>query len=98
MPLVTSLALVPNVAAPASVGTTITWTASASGGQAPYLYQFVLFNGTSWVDVGPWSTSNTFAWTPSTANNAYQVAVRAKGSWNTGAREMAAAAAFAITP
>ncbi|WP_291985569.1 S8 family peptidase [Luteitalea sp.] len=97
-PVVTALTLTPQVASPQAVGRTVTWTAAASGGQAPYQYQFVLFNGTSWADVGPWSTSNTWAWTPGTANANYQVAVRARSAWNSGARELAVAEAYVIKP
>jgi subtilisin family serine protease len=97
-PIVTALTLTPSVSSPQGVGTPVVWTASASGGQPPYQYQFVLFNGTSWVDVGPWSTTNTYAWTPGTANDGYQVAVRARSAWNSGSRELATAQAFAIKP
>ena len=97
-PVVTALTITPQVAAPQGVGTAVVWTAAASGGQAPYQYQFVLFDGTTWVDAGPWSTSNTFTWTPRSANDAFQVAVRARSAWNSGTREMAAAQGFAIKP
>lgn len=97
-PGVSGLTLSPGVPAPQGVGTTISWTATASGGQAPYQYQWVVFDGTTWATVTDWSTSATFAWTPSIANPAYQVAVRARSAWNTGTREMARGQAFEITP
>jgi hypothetical protein len=45
-----------------------------------------------------WTSSNTLAWTPASANSGYQLAVRARGTWNSGPREMATVQAFAITP
>ena len=98
MPRVTSLSLTPSVTAPQASGTTITWTAAAGGGQAPYLYQWAVFDGTTWTTLTDWQTSPTFAWTPATANASYQVAVRAKGSWNPGTREMATTQAYAVLP
>ena len=98
MPLVTSLTLTPGVAAPQGVGTTVTWTAAASGGQAPYQYQWAFFNGTAWSDLTGWQSTSTYAWTPTVANGSYQIAVRARGSWNTGAREMATSQAYTVMP
>ena len=98
MPLVTGLTMSANLSAPQGSGTTVTWTATASGGQPPYQYQLAVFDGATWTTVSNWSASNTFVWTPASANAAYQVAARARGSWNTGAREMATTQAFAIKP
>jgi hypothetical protein len=96
MPKVTTLALTADVAAPRPVGTTVTWTAAASGGQAPYEFQWALYDGVTWTTVSGWQSSNTFVWTPSSSNPAYQVAARARGSWNTGPRELATVRPFAI--
>lgn len=98
MPRVTSLALTPSVAAPQAVGTSVRWTAAAAGGQAPILYQWAVYDGATWTTLQDWQTTATFTWTPSTANANYQVAVRAKGSWNPGSREMVTVQAYAITP
>jgi N-acetylmuramoyl-L-alanine amidase len=71
-----------NVPSPQAPGTTITFTANASNGTAPYQYKWWVFNGTSWTIVRDWTTSNTFAWTPTSASAAYRVAawVRNAGS------------------
>jgi hypothetical protein len=45
------------------VGTTINFTAEASGGVAPLLYKFVQFDDTLTV-LRDWSTTKTHAWTP----------------------------------
>jgi len=59
--------------APQSRGTTVTFTAVGSGGNGMYEYQWRVFNGAKWVTQAGWSSNNTFAWTPTTARNNYQV-------------------------
>ena len=61
--------------APQPPGTTITWTATATGGTAPYSYRWWVYDGATWTVVQTWSTSNTCAWTPTVANPNYQVGV-----------------------
>jgi hypothetical protein len=62
-------------AAPQTVGTTVTFTATATGGSAPYQYKWWLYDGARWTVLRDWSTSNTYAWKPMTANPAYRVGV-----------------------
>ena len=97
-PLVTSVNVTANTAAPQGLGTTVTFSASASGGQAPYQYRWFVWDGTAWTGMTGWSTSNTFAWTPATANDAYQVRASARSAWNTGLYEAFDTEAFAIKP
>lgn len=75
-----------NAPLPADPGTTISWTATASGGTAgPLQFKFWRLNqqtGT-WTAVQDYGSSNTFTWTPSAAdsgNYALQVWVRSAGS------------------
>ncbi len=80
-PTITSLAAGP--ALPQAAGTAITWTAMATGGTAPLQYQFLLYSGASgtWSVARAYSTSNTWAWTPSQAGQyAVQTWVRNNGS------------------
>jgi subtilisin family serine protease len=94
---VVGLAIVnPNLASPQQSGTTIRWTANASGGVAPYQYLWVVWNGSAWINATTWSTSNTFDWTPATPNANYKVAVRVRSAWNTGAAEITAIQPFPI--
>ena len=86
-PLVTSVNVTSNTAAPQGLGTIVTFSASASGGQAPYQYRWFVWDGAAWTGMTGWSTSNTFAWTPATANDAYQVRASARSAWNTGLYE-----------
>ena len=77
----TVTALTANKTTPQPVGTLVTFTATASGGTAPYQYRWVVYNGSTWAVGQEWSTSNTFAWTPSVAApHNLQVWVRSAGS------------------
>jgi subtilisin family serine protease len=79
-PAVSSVTLSANKASPQAPGTTVTWTATATGGAAPYSYKWWVYDGQSWTP-GNWTSSNTFAWTPA-ANGSYQVFVWAKSNGN----------------
>jgi hypothetical protein len=54
-----------NRAAPQSPGSTITFTATATGGTAPINSSGGCLTGRAWAIARDWSTSSTFAWTPS---------------------------------
>ncbi|MGD0781406.1 MAG: hypothetical protein ABSA30_00960 [Candidatus Aminicenantales bacterium] len=78
---VTSLKASP--APPQSAGTTITWTAAATGGTAPLQYQYWLYSGVTgtWTMARDYSTSASWSWTPTqAAQYAIQVWVRNAGS------------------
>jgi len=69
---------------PASRGTPITWTATASGGTSALEYRFVIYNAsTGWRVLKEYSQSQAATWTPG-ANEAgtyaLQVWVRSTGS------------------
>jgi hypothetical protein len=74
--------ITPNVVAPQTAGTTITFTANATGGTAPYQYKWWLFDG-AWNVVSNWSTSHTLAWTPATASSAYRIGVWVRNASST---------------
>jgi subtilisin family serine protease len=95
---VSSVTLTPNLVAPQSPGIPVTWTASAAGGQAPYTYRFIVWDGVAWTDARAWSASNVFTWTPPVANADYKVAVLVRSAWNTGPNEMSVTKPFAIPP
>ncbi|AYE33880.1 triple tyrosine motif-containing protein [Clostridium septicum] len=62
--------------APQAKGTPIKFTAKASGGST-VLYQFWIFDGSSWKMVRDYDKSNTFTWN-SSKNGNYRVSVYAK--------------------
>jgi hypothetical protein len=66
---------------PVAEGTAITWTVNATGGTAPYQYQFFQYStATGWTLAQPYSSSNTFTWTPNAGAHSVQVWVRSSGS------------------
>ena len=87
-----------NLAAPQNVGTAITFTAAASGGQAPYQYKWWVYDGVTWRVVKNWSAGSTFTWQPTTANAAYRVGVWARSATTTtDSMEANTSVPFAIT-
>ena len=96
-PVVTGLSLTASVPAPQVVGTTVNWAAAATGGVAPYQFQWSLYSAGNWAS-WPWTASSTWTWTPSTPGTDYQVkvAVRSSGSSSTSG-EMSQSVPFAVT-
>jgi hypothetical protein len=82
------VSLTTNVALPATAGTTITWTAGATGGSAPLQYQFWRQDAGTWTMVQDYSSLNTYTW-PTTAGDKGQhaVQVRVRSTGNTSAFE-----------
>jgi glucose/arabinose dehydrogenase len=72
-------ALTSNPPGPVWTNTTVTWSAAASGGSAPFSYRFWLFNGASWSIGRDWGSSNTWTWTP-TNPGTYTVQVWARNA------------------
>ncbi len=99
-PLASSVALTSDKPAPQGVGVATTFTAIASGGQAPYQYRWFLIsgNGATYTELAPWGASNTLTWTPTAENASYQVQARARSAWNTGNFEAATTVNFPIVP
>jgi len=64
-------------------GATVTFTATAAGGTAPYQFKWWLWDGATWAVLEDWSTVNTVAWTPSTPNPNLAVGVWVRSTGNT---------------
>ena len=79
----TGATLVADKTSPQAAATGILLTAGGSGpsGSGPYEYRFMLNTGGTWSEVQPYSTTNTYTWTPATAGSyGLQVLVRNQGS------------------
>jgi hypothetical protein len=77
------VSLTTNTVLPASAGTTIKWTAGATGGTAPLEYQFWRQNGGTWTMVQDYSSQNSYTWITTGADlgqHAVQARVRSIGS------------------
>jgi hypothetical protein len=77
------VSLTSDVSLPAPAGSTITWTAGATGGSAPLEYQFWRQDGATWTMVQNYSPQNTYRWITGAADigpHAIQVRVRSQGS------------------
>jgi hypothetical protein len=86
-----------NRVAPQAPFTPVTWTATPTGGVAPHQYKWRVFDGTAWTVSANWSPTNSFIWTPSTANANYRVEVWLRSAGNsTDAPEASIASAFPI--
>jgi hypothetical protein len=94
-PRATGVVISSNLIQPQLVNTTIIWTAAVTGGVAPYQYQWWTYNGSSWTST-PWTSSNTFAWRPTTASSASRVAVWVRSAGNTGYHETSTEKFFPI--
>jgi hypothetical protein len=71
--------LTSNTTSPSMLGTTVTFSATATGGTAPYRFKWWVFDGASWRVGQDWSNSPTFNWRPTTGGD-YLVAVWAKSN------------------
>jgi hypothetical protein len=69
-----------NAASPQRRGTTITFTATATGATAPYQYKWFIFNGTTWTMVRNWSNDPTYSWSPTQSSANYRVGVWARSA------------------
>jgi len=78
----TSARLTSNMSSPRPVGTTVTFTASGTGGVTPYEYQwYVQHNGGAWTMLRAWSTATTYSWTPvQTGTFVFAIWARSAGS------------------
>ena len=82
-PPVTAVAVSSNLASPQGVGTTVRFSASPTGGAAPYEYKWLTHDGTAWTARTGWSAASQYDWTPTTANAAYRVAAWVRSGGNT---------------
>lgn len=94
----TAVTLTPNAAAPQTAGTTIGWTAQASGGNSQYEYKWFVYTNGAWSVARTWSSSPNFDWQPVAADADARVGVWVRSAGSTAdALEVSAEYAFPIT-
>jgi hypothetical protein len=91
-----TVTLFPSIASPQTVGSTIRWSATASGNAAGYQYAWWVFNGSVWSQKTQWTTSSTWSWIPLVPNDRYLVAVWVRSAGSTGRAEAIASVPFPI--
>jgi hypothetical protein len=93
---VQSLTVTSNLPPPQVAGTTITFTATATEGKAPYQYKwFRLFNSAVTV-LQEWSESNTLVWTP-TVSYPYTIIVSVHSAGGPDGAELSVNVPYVIT-
>ena len=86
-----------NRMSPQPVGTSIVFTATASGGAAPYQFKWWIDNGGTSTVGQQWSTSNTFTWTPTSPSSTYVIRVWARNATSTADAPDSSAAILTMT-
>jgi len=70
--------LTASLPAPQVLGTTIVFSAAASGGVGAYEFQWRVLEGDSWKVVANWGNSSKFTWKPTRTRSNYRVQVRVR--------------------
>ena len=79
---VSSVSISPDRTAPQPAGTSIRWTAMATGGTAPLSYKWWIYDGLTWSALGDWGPSQVTTWTPSQPNEAIKIGVWVRSATN----------------
>jgi hypothetical protein len=91
------LSLTSSAASPQKIGTTIVWSAAATGGLAPYSFQWSVYQAGTWA-VGSWTPASSWSWTPTIAGADDQIRVAVRSSGSTSASgELAQTVPFTVT-
>lgn len=96
-PPLTITGLTANRLSPQTVGTSIVFTAIASGGISPHQFKWWVDNGATSTIGQQWSTSNTFTWTPVSPSSTYVIRVWARNATSTADTPDNAAAVLTMT-
>ncbi len=89
--------LTSNKLSPQPVGSSIVFSAIASGGVKPYQFKWWIGNGTTSIVGQQWSTSSTFTWTPTSPGSSYAIRVWARNATSTVDAPASSAAILSMT-
>jgi hypothetical protein len=91
--------LLSNVASPQVPGTSVSFTATATGGTAPYQFKWWVHDGSNWTIVQDWNGSSSYTWTPTRAGVSYQVSVWVRNATTSAdVADASAVVPYTITP
>ncbi len=82
-PPLTLTSISSNLTSPQPLGTTMTLSATATGGVTPYQFKWWVDNGAVSSVGQDWSTSSSFAWTPTVASSNYSITAWARNAGST---------------
>ena len=77
---VTGLSVISDVPTPHLHGTPVSFAATGSGGSGNYEYEFDFFNGTSWVQVQPYSGTSIWTMPGTIAAGSYTIGVNVRNA------------------
>jgi hypothetical protein len=67
--------LIPSRSAPSPAGVGVQFTASITGGTGPHQYKWWIYDGSTWIAMTGWTTSNAWVWAPPAPNSLLRIAV-----------------------
>jgi len=99
LPAVESVSLSADLSSPQVKNTTVTLSATPTGGSGTYAYQFWIYNYDvkQWTLGQDWGTLDSFHWTPGTTGH-YMIEVRVKNAGNPGGYEARTGITFNVYP
>jgi hypothetical protein len=83
-------------ASPRTVNESITMSAHAVDGVAPYEYKWLMHDGNAWTAATDWTASSQITWRPSVSNRNYRLGVWVRSARNGGDKEAEASIPFEI--
>ena len=80
---ISEVILTTDVQSPQAPGTTIIARATTVGGSSTLQYRWLIHDGTQWQIMTDWTTSSSYAWTPTAANSGHFIGVWVRNAINT---------------
>jgi archaellum component FlaG (FlaF/FlaG flagellin family) len=96
-PVPTVTALTADKTAPQPAGTSITFTATVTGGTGSFESRWYVWDGVSWMLLRGWEAGLSYTWTPAAANANYTIAVHVRNTGEAWVSSSQRGLAFPIT-